>query len=208
MDICITEESIGRVRKELLFGGRYAVTSRSGLNVTETQIIEAFTGLARPDNILFLENRTGASGMIAGDMFPHAQITIHCLDLYYANKIRRNLSRNGVSSVDVCCQPYVERKNAYDVVFLQLSKGGASKELALDLLQQIHQALRLGGKCFLSVEGSDPWARKQAEKLFGGYAVCGQNKQGYGIVAGKKEKLKRLRDYRSEFTMTIFGKKT
>ncbi len=207
MDICITEESIGRVRKESLFGGRYTVTSRSGLNVTETQIIETFKGLPRPENMLFLENRTGASGIIAGNMFPQAQITIHCLDLYYANKIRRNLSRNGVSSVDVCCQPYVERKNACDVVFLQLSKGGASKELALDILQQSHQALRLGGKCFLSVEGSDPWARMQAEKLFGGYAVCGQNNQGYCIVAGKKEKLKRVRDYRSEFTMTIFGKK-
>ena len=70
MDICITEESIGRVRKESLFGGRHTVTSRSGLNVTETQIIETFKGLARPENILFLENRTGASGMIAGEHVP------------------------------------------------------------------------------------------------------------------------------------------
>ena len=30
------------------------------------------------------------------------------MDLYYAGKIRRNLLKNDVSSVTVCCKPYVE----------------------------------------------------------------------------------------------------
>ena len=48
----------------------------------------------------------------------------------------------------VCCKPYVEQKDIFDVIFLQLSKGGATRELTLDLIQQIHQALQMGGKCF------------------------------------------------------------
>ncbi|MBI5679161.1 MAG: methyltransferase [Planctomycetes bacterium] len=208
MHIVITDrENESLVKEEVFLGNRYRVVSRSGLNVTEAQVVEVLKGLANPKRILFIENRTGVCGMVAKDLHPEAEVTIHCLDLYYANKIKRNLARNEASAVTICCRPYVEQKDIFDVIFLQLSKGGAARELTLDLMQQIHQALHMGGKCFFSIEGNDSWVRNQVEKLFGGSSVYSQSKIGCCIAAKKKEKLKRIRDFQAEFVMTIFGKK-
>lgn len=194
-------------KEESFLDNRFRIVSRSGLNITETQIIEALKGLSGPKRILFLENRTGVSGMVANCLYPEAEITIHCLDLYYANKIRRNLTKNGVSSVTVYCKPYVEQKEGYDVIFLQLSRGGATKELVMDFIQQIHQALQPGGKCFFSLEGNDPWLQHQIKRVFGGFSFFCRSNTGYGIASEKKEKLKRVRNYEASFTMTIFRKK-
>ena len=90
MLICITDQDNKTVVKEESFlANKYTVISRSGLNITEIQIIEAIRGLANPKRILFLENRTGVSGIIARGLYPEAEITIHCMDLYYAGKIKK-----------------------------------------------------------------------------------------------------------------------
>ncbi len=208
MLISITDQDDKTVRKEESFlNNQYTILSRSGLNITEIQLIEILQKLDRPKKILFLENRTGVSGIIAHDLYPMAGMIIHCLDLYYANKIKRNLSKNGVPSVMVSCKPYIEEKDVFDVIFLQLSKGGATRELVMDFIQQIHQALQAGGKCYFSVEGNDPWVQNQVKKSFGGFSLSIMGKTGYCIAAEKKEKLKRIRNFQAEFTMTIFGKK-
>lgn len=206
--ICIAElDNKTPVKEESFLNDQYRVISRSGLNVTEIQIIEILNKISVPERILFLENRTGVCSIIARYLYPEAEITIQCLDLYYASKIRRNLSKNGVSSVTVWCKPYVEQKEFFDVVFLQLSRGGATKELVLDFIQQVHRALQTGGKCFFPIEGNDPWIQGQVKKVFGGFSVYSQTKTGYCMVATKKEKLKRVRDFQAECTMTIFRKK-
>ncbi|NUO08328.1 MAG: methyltransferase [Candidatus Brocadia sp.] len=207
--ICITDrDNQTLIKEESFLSNQYKIISRSGLNVTEIQIIEILKELSIPARISFLENRTGVCGIIARHLYPEAEITMHCMDLYYANKIRRNLSKNGVSSVTVRCEPYVGQKDVFDVIFLQLSKGGVTKELALDFIQQVHQALQTGGKCFFSLEGNDPWIQKQVKKVFGGFSVYSQTKTGYCIVTKKKERLKRVRNFQAECAMTIFGKKT
>ena len=92
MLICITDQDNKTVVKEESFlGNQYTVISRSGLNITEIQIVEILKELTSPKRILFLENRTGVSGIIARGLYPEAEITIHCMDLYYANKIKKNL---------------------------------------------------------------------------------------------------------------------
>lgn len=208
MLIYITDQDTKTVlREESFFGNQYKVISRSGLNVTEIQVIEVLKELTNPNKILFLETRTGVCGIIAKGLYPGAEITIHCLDLYYANKIKRNLLKNEVSSITVSCKHCVEQKDFFDVVFLQLSKGGATRELVLDLIQEIHHALQMGGKCFLSLEGNDPWICNQAKNIFGGFSVHSQTKTGCCILAKKKGKLKRARKFQAEFTLTIFGKK-
>lgn len=208
MIISITGQDDKTARKEESFlNNQYTVISRSGLNITEIQLIEILQKLERPRKILFLENRTGVSGIIARDLYPTAKVTIHCLDLYYANKTKRNLSKNGTPSGIVSCKPYIEEGDTFDVIILQLSKGGATKELVMDFIQQIHLALEIGGKCYISVEGNDPWIQHQVKKFFGGFSLCIRGKAGYSITAEKKERLKRVRNFQAEFTMTIFEKK-
>lgn len=139
LSICITDpDNKTQVEEESFLNDQYRVISRSGLNVTEIQVIEILKKISIPGRILFLENRTGVCSIIARSLYPEAEITIYCLDLYYANKIRRNLSKNGVSSVTVWCKPYIGQKDVFDVIFFQLSRGSATKELVLDLIQQVH----------------------------------------------------------------------
>ncbi len=208
MRIVITDQENGNLAKEESFlGNQYTVISRSGLNITEIQLIEAVRGLAHPKRVLFLENRTGVCGIIAKDLHPEAEVALHCIDLYYANKIKRNLERNEASSVKVCCEPYIDRKDSFDVMFLQVSRGGAAKELILDLIQQVHRALQTEGRCFISLEEEDAWLLGQVKNVFGGFSRYSRGKAGCCIVAQKKGKLKRIRNFQAEFTMTIFEKK-
>jgi len=195
------------IKEESFLQNRYRVISRSGLSVTEIQFFEVLKGLISPKRILFLENRTGVCGIIARSLYPEAEITIHCIDLYYANKIKKNLAKNGSPTIEVVCKPYIEQKDFYDTIFLQFSKSTITRELASDLLQQTHQALQPAGKCFLSIEGNDTWVHKQAEKLFGGYSVLLQNRTGCCLGAQKRGKLKRARNFQAECIATIFGKK-
>ncbi|MBM2834378.1 MAG: hypothetical protein HW406_1539 [Candidatus Brocadiaceae bacterium] len=79
MHIVITDqENENLVKEEVFLGNQYTVISRSGLNITEIQIIEAIRGLANPKRILFLENRTGVSGIIARGLYPEAEILVLC----------------------------------------------------------------------------------------------------------------------------------
>jgi len=81
MHIVITDrENKNLVKEEVFLGNQYSVVSRSGLNVTEVQVVEVLKELANPKRILFLENRTGVSGIIARGLYPEAEISIHRMD--------------------------------------------------------------------------------------------------------------------------------
>ncbi len=201
INIAAGKSSRRQTKKELFCNKQYEVVSRSGLNISEKRLIKALNDIPVPKKMLFLENRTGASAMIAQNLFPDSEIFIHCFDLYYANKIRRNLLSNDVSSINVICKPYIDEKDEFDLVFVQLSKGGTVNELILDILQQSHQALKKDGKCFTAIEMRDPWVNNQIKKVFGS-----NDKSLDCIVVQKKDKLKRVRNYQSEFEMTMHDK--
>ena len=48
---------------------------------------------------------------------------------------------------------------------------------------------------------------QSGRKTLWGFSIYSQSKTGCCIAAKKKEKLKRIRGFQAEFTMTIFGKK-
>ncbi len=207
MQIQITDLKKNRATKEESFlKNRFNVISRSGLNITEKKLIELLPLLWQPEKVLFVDNRTGASAMILNSLYPHTEISIHCLDVHHANTIKNNLSINNNRSINVCSEPYIDKKQEFDSVFYQLSHEGLNNELVLDLLQQIHQALAKEGKCFISIEKNDRWLLDQIKKVFGNHSITSNDKKKSCVVGKKKQKLKRVRSYEGEFEMTIFGK--
>ncbi|NQU42309.1 hypothetical protein HQ520_03430, partial [bacterium] len=92
-DILISEPH-PRMERESFLGGRYRVLSRSGLSRGDRLMLEVFENLAAPRVLDILESWTGVPGMIAHDLFPEADITFHCLDLFHARRLETNLSRN------------------------------------------------------------------------------------------------------------------
>lgn len=188
---------------ETFLESRYDVISRSGLHPTEAQLIKALPLLSAPASLLVLGNRTGVLGMIASRVHPELKVTASSLDLFHHHAIERNLARNPFTSVTARCEPDIPERGHFDVVCLQISKGSMSDELILDQLQQAHQALRKGGQCLVTAEEDIPWLMEHMKKSFGSCSLKGRDGSSTLLISQKKQDLKKIKEYRAEFTMTL-----
>ncbi|MBF0246033.1 MAG: class I SAM-dependent methyltransferase [Planctomycetes bacterium] len=138
---------------EVFLGGRLEVTSRSGISLTEARLLEALASFPSPaGKLLVLGNRTGVLAMAAVVCIPGLAAEVSSMDLHHHRAVERNLARNPCPWVSSRCEPDVRERGHYDIVCLQVSKGSFSDELIQDLLQQCHQALKKGGRCFVASE--------------------------------------------------------
>lgn len=189
---------------ELFLDGKYEIISRSGLSRTEAHLIDAIPLLpARAERLLVLGNRTGAFAMMATHFHPGLQAIVSSLDLFHHHAIERNLLRNPAPDVTARCEPHIPERDYFDAVCLQISQGTTSNELILDLLQQSQLALKMGGRCCVTVEEDAPWVAEHVKKFFGNCSIRGQKKGSTLLMAQKKSELKTLKTYQAEFTMTI-----
>lgn len=203
MDIRITDRQGRGARKQKLLDGRHTVVSRSGLNPAELQLIDALGAMSAPEAMLILGNRTGVCAMVAKDLFPDADVALHFLDIFHADKVRRNLGDNRCVSVGTRCEPFVQDGGVFDVVMVQATQRGVSGELLADLIQESHQALRLGGRCYVAMDGRFAFVDNLLTRLFGGFSIVSQGKTARCLAARKKADLGKPKDHSSEFTMTM-----
>ncbi|NQU42319.1 methyltransferase, partial [bacterium] len=108
--------------------------------------------------------------------------------------------------VPVRCEPYLERRDEADLVFLRIGRQDMSRELGFDLLQQAHLALKKGGKCFIAQEGKDPQIQQHAAALFGGVTLIMQSEGDRLLVGKKRGPLEEITSYAAEFELTVQGK--
>ncbi len=189
---------------ELFLDDKYEVISRSGLSLTEAHLIEAIP-LVPPhsERLLVLGNRTGALAMMATHFHAGLEAIVSSLDIYHHHAVERNLRRNPPARVTSRCEPYIPERDYFDAVCLQVSQGTTSNELLLDLLQQSHLSLKIGGRCFVTVDEDAPWVAEHMKKFFGNCSIRGQKKKSTLLMAQKKSELKALKNYQAEFTMTL-----
>jgi 16S rRNA (guanine1207-N2)-methyltransferase len=76
-------------------------------------------------------------------------------------------------------------------------------ELILDQLQQAHLALKKGGQCLVSAEEDIPWLMEHMKKMYGHVSLRDRNATSTLLVSQKKQDLKKIKEYRAEFTMTV-----
>jgi 16S rRNA (guanine1207-N2)-methyltransferase len=206
MVICNGDRSRTDLAEETFLDGRYTVRSRSGLNPAERLIIDGLGRLRDPKSVLVLGNRTGVCAMIARDLYPDAALTIHCLDLYRANRIGRNLSEHGTPGVTVRCEPFITERDTHDAIFIQATKGGIAGELLADILQDGHRALADGGRCFVCLESRFSWADAPVKKLFDRCSATEGEDGSRRLVGRKTRPLKKVRNHEAEITMTMQGR--
>lgn len=193
---------------ESFLANRYDVLSRSGLAPTEAQLIRALPLLKSPKRLLVLGNRTGVLGMIASRVHEGAQVVASTMDLFHHHAIERNLARNPFTAVTARCEPDIAERDEFDAVCFQISKGSMPDELILELLQQSHLALKPNGMCWVSAEDDVPWLAEQMKKLFGSCSWR-EATPACTLLGGQKKKvLKKIKDYRAEFTLSIPGGKS
>ena len=204
MIIRITDPNeYGDAHSKTFLENRFDIISRSGLTCTEIQLIKALPLMKHPERMLVLGNRSGVLGMIANRVHEGLQVITSTLDIFHHHAIERNLSRNPFTMIIPRCEAYVPERDCFDVVCLQLSKGAMADELILDLLQQSQQALKLGGQCFVSAEEDIPWVAGQMKKMFGQCSIRDRQAASTLLTSVKKQPLKKVKDYRAEFTMTL-----
>lgn len=189
---------------ESFLDDQYEIISRSGLSQTEKHLIEAIPLLPpKPERLLVMGNRTGALAMMAADYHPGLAATVSSLDCYHHHAVERNLQRNNAPKVASLCLAYVPERNFFDAVCLQISPGTTPNELILDLLQQSHLALKMGGRCFVATEEEVPWITDHIRKFFGNCSIRGQRRHSTLLMARKNNELESLKVYQAAFTMTV-----
>lgn len=188
---------------ETFLDSRYDVISRSGLHPTEAQLIKALPLKPAPATLLVLGNRTGVLGMIASRVHEGLKVVASSLDLFHHHAIERNLARNPFTSVTARCEPDIPERSHFDAVYIQISKGSMSDELILDQLQQAHLSLKPGGQCLVTAEEDIPWLMEHMKKSFGSCSLRGTDASSTLLISRKKKDLKKIREFRTEFTMTV-----
>ncbi len=207
MNISITDNRRALVvTEESFLGDQCFVTSRSGINIAEALLIEAIARL--PDNcrLLVCGNRTGAAAMAAQGLLG-AEVVVHTLDCYHQRKVKTNLERNNNTAVTVLCAPDIPERDYFDAALLQVSKGAMSNELLQDSLQQIHLAVKPGGKCLIAVDSDHAWQQQQLKKLFGNCSVHAARRNGPALLVATRDKpLKKIKKFDAEFDMMTPGR--
>jgi 16S rRNA (guanine1207-N2)-methyltransferase len=182
---------------EKFLDDQFEVYSRSGLNETEKRLIAKLPELNEPKNILILENRTGVAAMIASLIFPAARIVVQNLDKYYCDKVEHNLEHNGLSTIEVRCEPDIYEE--WDAILYQQTRPNLIKELVFDLIQQSHKALKKNAKLFLALEQKEKLITEKMQQIFGGATLDHPTDKGVVLIGKKKNKPVEYFDYSDKF---------
>lgn len=203
MQITVTDEDKHTiVTEESFLGDQCFVTSRSGLSISESVLINSIVRLPDCPRLLILGNRTGAVGMIAQQMID-ATVTMHTFDLFDQQEIELNLTRNNATELSIRCEPDISERDHFDAIMLQVSKGAMPNELIQDLLQQIHLALRDGGTCMVAIDIDPDWLRQQMRTVYGNCSVhAGSGSSPALLLATRSKPLKKIKAFKAQFTMT------
>lgn len=188
---------------ESFLENRYDVISRSGLSITEMQLIGALPQIPVPGKMLILGNRSGVLGMIASRFYPDVSVTVSSLDIFHHHAIERNLGRNPFTYVTARCEAFIPEREYFNLICIQVSRGSMPDELIMDLLQQSHGALTKNGLCVVSAEDDVAWLSEQMKKSFGHCSLRDKSASCTLLVSQKKKELKKIKNYRAEFTMTV-----
>lgn len=173
-------------RHEEFLDHTYRIHSRSGLHPAEAALIRNLPSMGPIQSALFLGGRTGAAAMVVHDMFPKAELTIHAFDIYHADTIYRNLCTNGIKpnilpTPDFTIQgAFKSHPIAHDPVnilcnarsfyrpvshiFLLLTEGAQSAELAYAQLNEVTAASLPGTQVLIIGEGINDAFLKQAKQ--------------------------------------------
>lgn len=198
----VEPQFLKHAREELFHDGRYVAVSRSGLHPCERRLVAAYgTVKGRIKRVLIVGNRTGFCGVVAADWFG-ADVVQHAFDKHHADVIDRTIRHARQRRASVSCRAYLPDE-IFDLVLVQLSKGGLPAELATDCLQQIRDRLKPGGTCLVSCEEGDGALSEQLKEMLGKATVQSRHGKAGLITAVRSNPDERKREFAAHFDMTL-----
>lgn len=136
------------------------------------------------------------------ERFPAAQVCCCFLDLYRAQQARQlHADRPNLS---ILCQTDLPPEEA-DVAAMPFTAQGEG-ELTRELMQQAHQALRIGGRMLVSTDNvDDTWLGAEMWKLFD-KVTRRVEETGVLYMAAKTKPLKKFKNFAAEFAFRDRGR--
>jgi 16S rRNA (guanine1207-N2)-methyltransferase len=125
------------------------------------------------------------------------QVVCQFFDLHFATEAHGRWI-NPPSNLELRCEPDLPLADSFDVVALPLRTEGEA-EFARDLIQQGHQALRIGGRMAVAAKNPrDTWLNDELRKLFA-KVTRRPTSEGVVYLATKTEPLRKLKNFDCEF---------
>jgi 16S rRNA (guanine1207-N2)-methyltransferase len=183
--------------------GQIRLLARSGLNASENALLSQWKQWKPVKKVLVIENRTGLLGAFYRHLYPESEVTFFAMDCFYSDRLRANLTSHGLknSFEIVLGADLPETEGGYDEIFIQVSQS-LSAELAADYLQQAHQRLKNGGRCWVGAEKKHKATMGQVKKVFTSLSEY-PHRHGVIYVAKKAAELKKVKDYASQFETRV-----
>ncbi len=194
--------------RQRLLGGKVQVISRSGLNLSESCLIEAFPNLVAKISpkegfrILTIGNRSGVLGQVACDAFS-GQATAHTFDIHHFRGMEPNILAAFRNRFRPICQADLPDEETYDLVLMQLNRGNLSTELVHDLLQQVIQRLAPAGRIVCAIEGQSLWLRRRLQDSFRNVQIRKLQGQLELLMASECKGPGKPKSFRCELTVTL-----
>jgi 16S rRNA G1207 methylase RsmC len=169
--------------------------STSNIPASERLLLEAVPRIGSGRVLCTSLGRAQLAAAIARE-YPQGEVRCHFLDVYRAARAAQEHD-DGPANLHIVCQPDLP-PDEIDTAALPLTSSGEA-ELARELLQQAHQALRLQGRLFTATDNPrDSWLGQELEKLFARVERAAMD-DGVLYWAVKTAPLKKLKNFASQF---------
>jgi 16S rRNA G1207 methylase RsmC len=97
-------------------------------------------------------------------------------------------------------------EDEFDNALFMITPNTTTGELTLDLLENIHNVLKIKGKCLIAYDGESHSLTTQLKSVFGLVQTLGQSRKGGTIfLATKKSELEKPRNFLAKFETSLPG---
>lgn len=190
-----------KAKEESFLGGDITVFSRSGLNITETLLLNSYKDWRPKEKVLVIENRSSILPLAIKKVSPETEVEIQCFDHFYATQIKERLDKWDRSSSIKCHLGPDLPEQSYDEIYFQVTQS-ISAEMVADILQASYSALKPEGRLWVTSERQHRHTDSQITKTFGQVSQY-PGKEGSRWVIKKKKDLKKIKNYHAEFVFSL-----
>ncbi|PCJ62505.1 MAG: hypothetical protein COA79_03065 [Planctomycetota bacterium] len=194
-----------QTKREHFFSKELRVISRSGLHMIEKNLIEQLREYGTDGEILILENRTGVLPMAYQHFYPNSNIDVQNLDIHHSKTVLRTFKQNEFNKLTPETKATLDETKKYDLIIFQLAVD-VETELIQDILQQIHISLNKNGFLIISRIGKSQFILNNLKTIFGGSSLLQGKKSGQVDIAKKKNELKKIKNFKANFELTLTEK--
>ena len=145
------------------------------------------------------ENEESDTECTVDDLEPKTAAEVHDLEDAAPDGALANSSLFTVTCTS--CIP----ENSFDNALFMITPSTTTGELVLSLLEDIHKALKMHGRCLIAYDGEPGTFTNQLKSVFSSINVLQKNRKGTTFLCPKKSELVKPRKFAAKFEASLPG---